>query len=276
MMLKVIGLLLKICKQEDILPEQLQVLHDELISHGNEIRDLLNNDTHIFTEVYGSYLENLNDNDIADVKSKLQTGLFEISKSECNIKVRKAAEEFREKQLKSQLFSLWKDKTGTRNPREWSSRYRTPILCCVCESEYLDAKKAFETLNRNSDRNYEILPALAYLESSSLFPFLSDAEKRNEAFMRDIIGEYSILLPDLDKVRDMLEQRLSVDTYDWYDNPSVKGKIKQLAEAEYNAGGSEKVLRKIDVMDDAQLKQYLKRLVKDSITVGIEILSDMG
>jgi len=194
-MLKVIGLLLKICKQEDILPEQLQVLHDELISHGNEIRDLLNNDTHIFTEVYGSYLENLNDNDIADVKSKLQTGLFEISKSECNIKVRKAAEEFREKQLKSQLFSLWKDKTGTRNPREWSSRYRTPILCCVCESEYLDAKKAFETLNRNSDRNYEILPALAYLESSSLFPFLSDAEKRNEAFMRDIIGEYSILLP---------------------------------------------------------------------------------
>jgi hypothetical protein len=52
--------------------------------------------------------------------------------------------------------------------------------------------------------------------------------------------------------------------------------VKQLAEAEYNAGGSDKVLMKIDEMDDAQLKQYLKRLVKDSMTVGIEILANVG
>jgi hypothetical protein len=83
------------------------------------------------------------------------------------------------------------------------------------------------------------------------------------------------LLPDLDKVRDKLDH-LSVDTYDWRDNPSVKTKVKQLAEAEYNAGGSDKVLMKIDEMDDAQLKQYLKRLVKDSMTVGIEILANVG
>jgi hypothetical protein len=90
-----------------------------------------------------------------------------------------------------------------------------------------------------------------------------------------MVGEYSTLLPDLDKVRDKLDH-LSVDTYDWRDNPSVKTKVKQLAEAEYNAGGSDKVLMKIDEMDDAQLKQYLKRLVKDSMTVGIEILANVG
>ena len=50
--------------------------------------------------------------------------------------------------------------------------------------------------------------------------------------------------------------------------------MKQLAEAEYNAGGSDKVLLKIDGMDDAQLKQYLKLLVKDNMTVGIEILAN--
>jgi hypothetical protein len=67
-----------------------------------------------------------------------------------------------------------------------------------------------------------------------------------------------------------------VDTYDWRDNPSVKAKVRQLAEAEYNAGGSKKVLKKIDDMDDTHVKQYLKKLVKDSILVGIEILSDTG
>ncbi len=48
------------------------------------------------------------------------------------------------------------------------------------------------------------------------------------------------------------------------------------AEAEYNAGGSDKALMKIDKMDDAKLKLYLKRLVKENMTVGIEIIMDGG
>ncbi len=272
---KVLDTLLKICKQEDILPEQLKSFHMELVAHGAEIRELLNNDRRAFPEVYKPYLEDLSDNDIADLKSKLQTGLFELPKTDCNVKVKETAEEFRKNQVKSQLFCLWKDKTGTKNPCEWSSRYRMPILCCVSEAEYEKAKKAFETLNRNLGTDSEIKAALSFLESTTLFDILADDEKRNAAFKRDIVGEYSILLPDLDKVRDTLEH-LSVDTYDWRGNPSVKGKVKQLAEAEYNAGGSDKVLLKIDEMDDAQLKQYLKRLVKDSITVGIEILANGG
>jgi hypothetical protein len=270
---KVLETLLKICKQEDILPEQLKAFHSELVAQGAEIRELLNNDRCVFAEVYEPYLEDLSDDDIVDVKSKLQTGLFELPKTDCNVKVKEAAQEFRKNQLKSQLFSLWKDKTGTKNPLEWSSRYRTPILCCVSEAEYEKAKKAFETLNRNGGTDAEIKASLAFLESTTLFDVLSDDDKRNTAFNRDIVGEYSVLLPDLDKVRDTLDH-LSVDTYDWRDNPSVKSKVKRLAEAEYNAGGSDRVLLKIDEMDDAQLKQYLKRLVKDSITVGIEILAN--
>lgn len=270
---KVLDTLLKIFKQEDILPEHLKTFHTELVAHGVEIRELLNNDKRAFAEVYVSYLEDLSDSDIADLKSKLQTGLYVLPKTDCNIKVKEAAEEFRKNQLRSQLFRLWKDKTGTKNPLEWSSHYRTPILCCVADAEYEKAKKAFETLNRSWGTDSEIKSAIAFLESTTLFEILTDEEKRNAAFKQEIVGEYSTLLPDLDKVRDTLD-RLSVDTYNWRDNPSVKGKVKQLAEAEYNAGGSEKVLLKIDKMDDAQLKQYLKRLIKDSITIGIEILAN--
>jgi len=270
---KVFDTLLKIYKQEDILPEQLKGFHSDLVEHGAEIRELLNNNRQVFAEVYEPYLEDLSNDDIASIKSKLQTGLFELSKTDCNVKVRDAAEEFRKSQLKSQLFHLWKEKTGTKTPREWSSRYKTPILCCVSEDEFEKAKKAFETLNRNGGTDTEINESLAFLEGTALFDVLADEKKRNKAFNRDIVGEYSALLPDLDKVRDTLD-RLSIDTYDWRDNPSVKSKVKQLAEAEYNAGGSDRVLMKIEKMGDAQLKQYLKRLVKDNITVGIEILAN--
>ena len=270
---KVLDTLLKICKEEDILPEQLKTFHSELVAHGAEIRELLNNDNRVFAEVYEPYLEDLSDNDITNVKSTLKTDLFKLPKTECNIKVKEAAEEFRKNQLKSKLFRLWKEKTGTKNPREWSSRYRTPILCCISEDEFEMAKKAFETLNHNGGTDVEIRDSLAFLETTTLFDLLSNGEKRNTAFIRDIVGEYSALLPDPEKVRDALD-RLSVDTYDWRDHPGVKKKVKQLAEAEYNAGGSDRVLQKIDQMADAQLKDYLKRLVKDNITVGIEILVD--
>ena len=274
-LIKVFDILLRIYQQVDILPEQLKMFHSELATYGNKVKELLNNDKRIFAEAYELYLEDLSESDITEVKSKLPTGLFDLSKTDCNIKVREAAEEFRKNQLKSQLFSLWQGKTETKNPREWSNRYRTPILCCVSEADFEKAKRTFETLNRNTSTDAEIKAALSFLENTTCFDVLSTDDKRNAAFRRDIIGEYSIFLTNLDKVRDNLE-RLSVDTYDWRDSPSVKGKVRQLAEAEYNAGGSDQVLIKIDDMDDAQLKQYLKKLVKDNIKVGIEILANGG
>ena len=121
----------------------------------------------------------------------------------------------------------------------------------------------------------EIKFALEFLEQTRLFEVLGDEHKRNAAFERDIIGKYRLLLQNLEKVRDALE-RLSVDAYDWHENPSVRNKIKQLAEAEYNAGGSDKALKIIDEMPENELKQYLKRLVRESITVGIEIIANGG
>ena len=272
---KVFDTLLKICRQEDIMPEQVKILQIELLAHGAEIRELLNNDRHVFAGAYEAYLEDLSADDIAMVKAAAGVGLFELPKTDCNIKVRDAAESFRKDQLKSQLFRLWKDQTKTKNPSEWSNRYKIPILCLVSASEFDAAKKVFDILNRNWGTDLEIKTALAFLETTTIFNILSDEEQRNAAFKREIIGPYITLFSDLDKVKDALD-RLSVDVYDWRDNPGVRAKIDQLADAEYNAGGSDKALAKIDEMDDAQLKQYLKRLVKDSITVGLEILANGG
>jgi hypothetical protein len=273
---KIFDILLRIYQQVDVLSDQKRFFLSELQEHRVEIKELFRNDRKVFAEVYAPYLESLSDDEIAQIKSKVQTGIFEQSETDCNVKVKETAEEFRKNQLKSRLANLWKEKTGTKNPHDWSSRYRTPILCCVNEAEFEKAKKAFETINRTwGTSDTEIKGAIGYLEKTDLFTVLSDEQKHNEAFVKDIIGEYRILLPNPNDVRDKLDL-LAVDTYEWRDNPSVKAKVRQLAEAEYNAGGSKKVLKKIDEMDDTHIKQYLKKLVKDSMPVGIEILSDTG
>jgi hypothetical protein len=268
--------LLKICKQDDILPDKLKEFHSELSTHSAEICDLLNNINRAFAEIYEPYLDGLNENDVAVIKSNIGTGLFELPKSDCNIKIKDAVDKYRKTQLRTQVFAVWREKTGTKSPRDWSSRYRTPILSCVSESEFDMAKKAFDVLNGRWAPDNEILSAIEFLNATQIYDVLASESKRNAAFVRDIIGEYRTLLPNIEDVRDALE-RLT-DPYDWRGNPSVENKIKQLAEAEYSAGGSDKVLAKIDKMSDAELKKYLRNLVCETknIKAGIAIIAEGG
>ena len=52
--------------------------------------------------------------------------------------------------------------------------------------------------------------------------------------------------------------------------------VEKFAQARYNQSGSERVLEKIEKMDDRKAKEYLKRLIKDNMNVGIEIISEGG
>ena len=140
--------------------------------------------------------------------------------------------------------------------------------------EYEKARAVFDILNKNWGTDADIKAGLDYLANTSLFAALADENLRDAAFGRAVLGPYAALLSAA-QVREKLGA-LAVDAYDWADNPQARDRVRQLAEAEYNAGGSDRVLRKIDAMDDALLKRYLKRLVRDNMRVGIEILGDRG
>jgi hypothetical protein len=267
--------ILRVFGGDDLLPDHLKALHAELSAFGPEIKNVLETERDIFAAEYEPYLEGLSSDEIGELRSKLQIGgLFGSPKTDCNAKVQAAADEYRKNQKKTRLAALWKEKTGTKNPLEWSSKYKTPILCCVPAAEYDRASRAFDALNKHSGTDAEIDDALDFLEKSAIFSDLGDA-KRDAAFMRDVVGEYGPLLRDPEKVRDALDS-LSIETgaYGWRESPKTKEKIRKLAEAKYNAGGSDRVISVIDGMDDAKLKQYLKDLARKSIELGMAILSD--
>ncbi len=268
-------LLREIAEHND-LSERWSVFLSELNSSGGSIQYFLNNQGEIFAKIYEPYLDGMSDEDIAEIMSKLQTGMFILTKTECNSIVSKQAEEYRQALKKTQLRNLWREKTGTKNPFDWSNRYKTPILCLVSGEEFDHAKKTFDTLNRSNPGESEINAAIIFLENAKFMSDLNDDEKRNEAFKREIIGEYFILLSDVEKVRDYLDSKLSIEPYDWYGNPNVKRTVEALAKAQYDAGGSDKALQTIDSMDGAKLKEYLKRLVKENMAVGIEIIVTGG
>ena len=84
------------------------------------------------------------------------------------------------------------------------------------------------------------------------------------------------MLDDLDEVRNYLSDHVQASPYDWfgYASPEVDKKLKQKAEHTYNTTGYEKALDKIDSMDVADVKRYLKDLIKDNMVVGMEIIKE--
>ena len=258
--------------QENLSFDQLKLFHAELCGNIEAVTAFFNNEKQTFAEIYKLYLEGLSEDDINTIKSKCQTEMFTLSATECNSRVKTKADEHRQGQIKTQLFSLWQDKTGTRTPREWSSRYKLPILSMVQKGEYDAARKAFETLSRNNPTKAEIEDAMAFLQTAMFFDDLNDENKRNRTFVERVVGKHSVVLKDAVKLQNDL-CRLSIEPYDWYRHPEVDNRIIELAKAEYDAGGSDAALSVIDSMDDDTLKMYLKRLVRENMTVGLEIIS---
>lgn len=274
---KVFEILFKIANFDEILPENIQMLLSEITVHNTEMHDLLSDSLGAFMELYEPYLNGFSRVECEEIKNSIKVDMFALSATKSNAEVKKAADDYRKNQVKVQLFKLWSNKAdGTKHPRQWSEKYKTPILYCLDASIYSEAKKVFAVLNSSVQTEAEIKFALAFLEEADFFEQIADPAYRDECFMMHIVGEYATLLPDVSVVRAALET-LMVDPYDWGDDPSVKAKVRSLASAEYNAGGSDDAKSVIDAMEDIEeLKGWLKKLVAGDMDLGIKIIGNAG
>ena len=264
--------LLKIANREDMLPDNMKSLLDELLMHNAEIRDVLNNTLGVFSEIYAPYLEGFSAIEIEEIRNSITVDMFTATSTQSNVTVRDAAKSFKDKQIKTQLMNLWKQNaSGTKNPREWSAKYQTPILACIPEEYYSDAKRAFAIINAFTQSEADIKFALTFLESVTYWNDLASESYRNNCFMNMLVGEYAAVLPDISVIRSELD-KLAIDAYDWLDSPVVKGKVKSMASAEYYAGGSDEAEKFIEDMSADELKKRLKALVQKDIELGIKII----
>jgi hypothetical protein len=271
---KLIDFLSKIYAQSEILPDGYKSFYEELKTNGSHLSAFINNENLLFSEIYEPYLDELNADDVNQIIGKLPHGMFAMSSSECNIKVKAVAEDYRKGLLKVRLFELWKSKTGTKNPKEWSATFKCPILALFLGNNYDQTKKVFDILNQSNPPEFAVKEAIAFIETATFFDDLASEEKRNTAFIAHVIGDYSKILT-AQVVKAKLDNT-TTEPYEWISHPAVKQIIKKLAEAEYNAGGSDRALAILSGMTTEQREKYIERLIKDNVAVGLEIITRGG
>lgn len=277
---KCFSLPLKIAKQEEVLPENIKAFLNELADHKSEVRSVLNDSLPVFKDLYAPYLEDFASEDIEEIKKTVANNLFVLPAGKSNELVLNAAKNYRENQNKSKLLAFWSEKTdGTKNPREWSDRYKTPILCCTEVAIYEEARKTFSLLNgmgtNGAQSESEIQSAqdfLIRLSEAGFFDKINSKEYRDTCFLSQIVKPYTAILPSADEVRCKLE-KLAIESYDWNTSPLVADRVKEIARAHYDAGGSDRAIAKIDSISDIdELKAWLKSKVQSDMEFGIQII----
>lgn len=264
--------LLRIANYEDMLPDNMKSFLNEMTDHIAEIREVFDDPLTVFMDVYAPYLEGFTEVECEEIKNSITSAMFTTSATASNAAVKKAADDYRKNQIKTQLYKLWSEKTeGSKNPRAWSEKYRTPILCCIKEDQYTEAKKAFSTLNSSTQSEADIKEALAFLQKADFFEDIASAGYRDKWFAKRVIGDYTSLLSNINAVRDALEAT-GISAYEWNDDPSVRNKISDMAAAEYHAGGSDKVVDIIEGMTGAELKKWLTDIVRKDMGLGVKII----
>ena len=214
----------------------------------------------------------MEEQDIAEFFKTIPAGQFTKSSTEYYQYVERTVTEYKKNLKKSRLKNLWLEKTGTKDPVDWSERYETPILCMFDDAERKDAKEIFTTILAYAASDSNIGRAISYLEAANFYDRLNDAAERESCFMARVVGDYSVMLKDIDFIRKKLKENISEKVFDWMDNSTVKNRLKILAEKQYKLNGYERVQAVIDKMDAGELRRYLNELISDNLTVGMEIL----
>lgn len=261
-------------RKNDLLDSQKQKFYNLLTANVSAFKDFYNNQLGVFKQVCSYYIDpyDFTEDEIADLYKTIPSGCFVYEKSKYLNLVETKVAEFNAARGSAKLKKMWLDKTGTVSPSVWSENNKMPILCMMEDTQMRDAKVAFEAINRRKPDAESIESAIAFLENATFFDKLKSKDERDKAFRTSIIKELSVMLTDIEEVKNYLGRVVTDDPYDWFNSSEVERKLRQMAEAKYNQGGCDKALEKIDSMEVADVKRYLKDLIKDNMTVGIEII----
>lgn len=267
-------LLHTIKKAGTILDSQKQKFLDLLVAHADEFNAFYSNQVELFKKVCAYYLDGFSEEEVRALYQTIPAGTFTNDKTEYMNLIDSKAKDYRNSLGNERLKKLWKDKTGSTSPRQWSKEHLMPILSLVPDREVQTARAAFGAVNKNHPDASSIEKAVTYLENASFYSLMNDQDALDRIFRESIIKSFAVMLTDIDEVKSFLNSRISSEPYEWFGLPEVDKKLEQMAEDKYIREGCTRALEKIDGMDVGDVKRYLKELIKDNMIVGMEIIKE--
>lgn len=276
---KLIQNLIEVYSTNDFKEINKNELLNQINAYSEQFVEFFIDQPKVFCTCFRNYLkeDQLSDEDINKIYAGLESKAIGGQLDSFLTNLRKVCDDYKKAQKYNQLIDLWKSLAeGIETPAKWSEVNQTPILCLF--SDCIDvAREVFDLINigRAMVNDTKIIEAIDFLSSNNSISKLNDQVYREKMFSQFIMGEYEMLVSDMDEVRKILSIELKARVYDWYLHKSkIDAVIKKYAENKYKAQFMNRVIDKIDELPPEKAKEYLKELIKNEPLVGIKIMKN--
>lgn len=246
----------------------MEELGDRIEGSKSIIHDLFfdNSKRELISIVKRSYdFKDIQDDDVgAIVKGFFQNNSrSEISTMSENDFVRmldSEIERYRINSLKGKIGSIWKNKTGTSDSKEWESSNMMPARYAFPDM----TDETFAVIqNPNSYSGPRLIEAIEELESQSP----SDVDRSREKFVEDMVPEQYRSLIDFSTLVQYLQEG-NPDPSTWRRNSD----LKPLIHRQYSVNIVPKARERINRMSSDDLKKAILDTIENNECLGIELI----
>lgn len=266
-------LLVEYHKNEKLSDQQKESFLKAMNEDGKSFNVFYLTQENVFRNACSFYLNDLEDSEKSTIFIQMPSSFYNEEGSYFTLLENKVSAFKKQKGL-SKLRNLWKAKSGFESPREWSRHYRMPIILMVPERDIEHWQIIFDTLNMPSPNEKQVDYVMRALDTTNIWDALGDKDLREKQFVEQILKDDSVVLDNVEEVKEELIHKLSNDPYKWLGMPTLQTTIAALVRDKYIKGRYSLAMKVIDDMDAETVKTYLKDLIKNNPVVGIQIIKN--
>jgi len=177
-------------------------------------------------------------------------------------------EEYRRTMVSTQVAALWRERTGTETPIEWSRKHSLPAECVL---KVEDAKGIIDSVVNPGGVSAERLQTV-YVELEKEGVFL-DVATAGEKFLKRVLPvRYQKIGFSVEQLSDWLCRELSNAPNSWLTDTRLREAVETFVKQGYDTHVRKKAAEKVNVLSDAEAKILLLKLIDQIPDVGLSVL----
>ena len=177
-------------------------------------------------------------------------------------------EEYSRTLLSKQVVALWRKRTGTELPEDWSRQYKLPAECVLAVDHAKDIVDAVANLKGVSAERLQTVHEELKKEGSFV-----DVATAGEKFLKRVLpSRYLKIGFSIDELSDWLYRELSQAPNSWLIDEGLREAVDKFIKQGYDSHVRKKAAEKVDVLSDAESKRLLLNLIDQIPDVGLWLL----
>ena len=244
-----------------------------LCQEGNDFIAFYQSQQRYFIDAVSSFTEGMDEDSKKKLYLELPAGQLGADSTRYYNLVQERVGRYQQDKEKKELQEEWRQMTGSTDPKDWSYKNRTPILCLFTNEERGSAERLLPVIGDPNASLELVQKAAEYLKSLRNSDFsrrMDDTSCLDDCFMKYIVDQESILLKDPSEIRQKLFE-YDCNVYGWWNNPNIRSRLKKMFKKEYELHGKAEAEQIFEHMSADQLREYLRDKLMDP-DFGREIL----